>query len=394
MKRAVIVSAVRTIAGSFGGSLSGLGAPDLGAAIVKAAVERAGITGEDVDELVFGCGWQAGLGPNVARIAAIKGGLPHKVPAYTINIRCASSMQAVIQAVRSIAMGDADVVIAGGTESASNVPYLIPQARWGARMWDFPVYDGLHKDGFKCALAGMFMGDTAELLVDKYNISREEQDTFAIESHQKAVKAVQEGKFKEEILPLEIKQKKEMVTVDTEEIPRANVSLEKMGKLPAVFKKDGGSVTAGNSCALSDCASAMVIMSEEKAKALGLTPLAVIRGYAAAGVDPKYMGIGPVAAIPLALQKAGLKLEDIELIELNEAFAAQYLACEREMKFDRNKVNIFGGAIALGHPVGATGTKLITTNIYSLKDQGKTLGMTSACVGGGQGLAIVVERLS
>ncbi|HAP32470.1 MAG TPA: acetyl-CoA C-acyltransferase [Firmicutes bacterium] len=394
MGKAVIVSAVRTISGSFGGSLSSLSAPDLGAIIVKAAVERAGISGDDVDELIFGCGWQAGLGPNVARIAAVKGGLPHKVPAYTINIRCASSLQAVIQAVRSITMGDADVVIAGGTESASNVPYLIPQARWGARMWDFTVNDGLHKDGFKCSLAGMFMGDTAELLADKYNISRDEQDTFALESHQKAVKAVAEGKFKDEIFPLEVADKKTVKLVDKEEIPRADASLEKMLKLPAVFKKDGGTVTAGNSCALSDCASAMVIMSEEKAKALGLVPLAVIRGYAAAGVDPKYMGIGPVAAIPLALQKAGLKLNDIELIELNEAFAAQYLACEREMKFNRDIVNVHGGAIALGHPVGATGTKLMTTNLYALKDRGKTLGLTSACVGGGQGLAVIIERLS
>ena len=394
MRNAVIVSAVRTIAGSFGGSLSSLSAADLGAAIVKGAVERAGISGEDVDELVFGCGWQAGIGPNIARISAVRGGLPHKVPAYTINIRCASSLQAIIQAVRSIATGDADVVIAGGTESASNVPYLIPQARWGARMWDFPVNDGLHKDGFKCALAGMFMGDTAELLVDKYGISREEQDSFAIESHQKAAKAVAEGKFKEEILPLEVKEKKSVVVVDTEEIPRADASLEKMLKLPAVFKKDGGTVTAGNSCALSDCASAMVIMSEEKAKALGLTPLALIRGYGVAGVDPKYMGIGPVAAIPLALQRTGLKLEDIDLIELNEAFAAQYLACEREMKFNREIVNVHGGAIALGHPVGATGTKLVTTNLYALKDRGKTLGLTSACVGGGQGLAVIIERLS
>ncbi len=293
-----------------------------------------------------------------------------------------------------VASGDADVVIVGGVESASNVPYIIPHARWGARMWDFPVYDGLHMDGFKCMLAGMFMGDTAEILAEKYNISRAEQDQFALESHQKAAKAVQEGRFKEEVLPIEVKQKRQMVTIEEEEIPRANASLEALGKLPPVFKKDGGTVTAGNACALCDCASAMVIMSEEKAKALGLTPLAKVRGSAAAGVNPREMGIGPVAAIPKALQKAGLKLEDIELIELNEAFAAQYLACERELKFDRDKVNIFGGAIALGHPVGATGTKLITTNIYALKAMDKTLGLISACVGGGQGLAVIVERLS
>ncbi|MDO9535917.1 MAG: thiolase family protein [Bacillota bacterium] len=389
-----MVSMGRTIGGSFGGSLSGLSASDLGAAVVAEVVKRAGISGEEVDQLVFGCGWQAGVGPNVARILSVRGGLPVGVPAYTINIRCASSLQAVIEACRSILCGDSDVVVAGGTESGSNVPYLMTQARWGARMWDFPAYDGLHKDGFMCALAGMLMGNTAELLVEKYSISREEQDTFAMDSHRKAAKAAAEGKFKDEIVPIEVKKKKEMVTVDQEEIPRADASVEKMGKLPAVFKKDGGTVTAGNSCALCDAASALVIMSEEKAKSLGLTPLAKIRGYAAAGVDPKYMGIGPAAAIPPALKKAGLTLEDIDLIELNEAFAAQYIACEREMKFDRDKVNVHGGAIALGHPVGATGTKLITTNLNTLKQYDKTFGLISACVGGGQGLAVVIERLS
>jgi acetyl-CoA C-acetyltransferase len=393
MKNPVIVSAVRTIAGSFGGSFKSQSAADLGAAVVAEVVKRAGISPEDVDQLVFGSGWQAGLGPNIARICAIRGGLPHKVPAYTVNIRCASSLQAIIDGCRSIMCGDNDVIIAGGTESGSNVPFLIPQARWGARMWDFPVYDGLHMDGFKCALAGMFMGNTAELLAEKYNISRQEQDEFALWSHQKAVKAVAEDKFRDEIVSIEVKQKKKTVVVDQEEIPRAEASLEKMLKLPAVFQKDG-TVTAGNSCALCDCASAVVIMSEEKAKSLGVTPIARIRGYAEAGVDPKYMGIGPVAAIPKALERAGLKLEDIDLIELNEAFAAQYIACERELKFDRDKINVHGGAIALGHPVGATGTKLVTTNLNTLKQYDKTLGMTSMCVGGGQGLAVVVERLN
>jgi acetyl-CoA C-acetyltransferase len=247
MGKPVIVSAVRTIGGRFGGGLSSLSASELGAAVVGEVIKRAGISGEDVDQLVFGCGWQAGIGPNVARIAAVKGGLPVKVPAYTINIRCASSLQAVIEACRSIICGDSDVVIAGGTESSSNVPYLIPQARWGARMWDFTVYDGLHKDGFMCMLAGMFMGNTAELLAEKYGISREEQDRFAMESHLKAAKAAQEGRFKDETLPIEVKEKKKTVVVDQEEIPRPDVSLEAMAKLPPVFKKDGGTVTAGNS---------------------------------------------------------------------------------------------------------------------------------------------------
>ncbi len=393
MGRPVIVSAVRTIGGRYGGGLSSLKAPELGAAVVKEAVSRAGISGEEVDELIFGCGWQAGLGPNVARMVTVNSGLPVKVPAYTVNIRCASSMQAVIQAARSIICGDSEVVVAGGTESASNVPYILDKARWGARMGDMVAYDALHKDGFMCPLAGMLMGATAELLAEKYNIGREEQDRFSLESHQKAVKAVNEGRFKEEVLPVEVIQKKKTLVVDQEEIPRADASLEAMTRLRPVFKKEG-TVTAGNSCALCDNGSAMVIMSENKARALGLTPMAVIRGYAAAGVDPKYMGIGPVEAIPKALGMAGLTLDEIELIELNEAFAVQYLSVEREMKWDRDKVNVHGGAIALGHPVGATGTKILTTLLYALKTYNKTLGLVSACVGGGQGLAIIVERLN
>ena len=393
MRKPVVVSVVRTIAGRYGGSLSSFSAPELGAKVVEEVIKRAGISGEEVDELIFGCGWQAGIGPNVARQATVLGGLPVDVPAYTINMRCASSLQAAILGARSILSGDSDTVVVGGTESASNVPYILDKARWGARMGDMTAYDGLHKDGFMCSLAGMLMGGTAELLAEKYDIGREEQDSFALESHQKAAKAVEEGKFNDEILPLEVAEKKQTITVDQEELPRADASMEKMAKLPPVFKKDG-TVTAGNSCALSDNASAMVIMSEEKAKELGLTPLAAIRGYAAGGVDPRYMGIGPIKAVPLALEKAKLSLDDIDLIELNEAFAVQYLAVEREMKWDRDKVNVHGGAIALGHPVGATGTKLITTLLNAMKIYDKDLGLVSACVGGGQGVALVFERIN
>ena len=393
MGKPVIVSAVRTIGGRFGGKLASLGAPEMGATVVNEAVKRAGIPGEEVDELIFGCGWQAGIGPNVARIAAVKGGLPIEVPAFTVNIRCASSLRAAALGATAIKSGDADVLVVGGTESASNVPYVLTDARWGHRMGDKTTYDVLHKDGFMCSLAEMLMGATAEILVDKYNVSREEQNAFALESHQKAVKAMEEGKFKDEVLPLEVKVGKQMEVAGEEEIPRANVSMEKMGKLPPVFKKDG-TVTAGNSCALSDAASAMVVMSDEKAKALGVKPMAAIRSYAVAGVDPKIMGIGPVAAIPIALKKAGMTLDDIDLIELNEAFAAQYIACERELDFDRSKVNVHGGAIALGHPVGATGTKIMTTLLYALQAHDKNIGLVSLCVGGGQGVAMIVERLS
>ncbi|MBA1335708.1 MAG: Thiolase family protein [Firmicutes bacterium] len=392
MKKPVIVSAVRTAGGSFGGKLAGLETSELGALVVNEAVKRAAISPEVVDELIFGCGWQAGLGPNVARISSVRGGLPHTTTAYTVNIRCGSSLKAAAIGASTILSGDADVLVVGGAESSSNVPYILKDARWGHRMGDKQVYDSLHKDGFMCQLAGMLMGSTAELLADKYQISREEQDAYALESHQKAVKAMEEGKFKEEVLPVEVKVGKATEVFAEEEIPRNNVSLEKMAKLPPVFKRDG-TVTAGNSCALCDAAAAMVMMSDEKAGELGVKPMAVIRSYATAGVDPKYMGIGPVEAVPMALKKAGMTLEDIDLIELNEAFAVQYLAVEREMKWDRSKVNVHGGAIALGHPVGATGAKILTTLLYALKTYDKQVGLVSLCVGGGQGVAMIVERV-
>lgn len=392
MKKPVIVSAVRTAGGSYGGKLAGLETSGLGALVVNEAVKRAAISPEIVDELIFGCGWQAGLGPNVARISSVRGGLPHTTTAYTVNIRCGSSLKAAAIGASTILSGDADVLVVGGAESSSNVPYILKDARWGHRMGDKQVYDSLHKDGFMCQLAGMLMGSTAELLADKYQISREEQDAYAAESHQKAVKAVEEGKFKEEVLPVEVKVGKTTEIYADEEIPRKNISPEKMAKLPPVFKKDG-TVTAGNSCALCDAAAAMVVMSDEKAGELGVKPMAVIRSYATAGVDPKYMGIGPVEAVPMALKKAGMTLDDIDLIELNEAFAVQYLAVEREMKWDRSKVNVHGGAIALGHPVGATGAKILTTLLYALKTYDKQVGLVSLCIGGGQGVAMIVERV-
>jgi acetyl-CoA C-acetyltransferase len=367
-------------------------APEMGAAVVKEALSRASLSGDEVDEVIFGCGWQAGIGPNVARVVTVKSGLPVKVPAFTVNIRCASSLRAVALAAQAVKSGDAEVVVAGGTESTSNVPYVLPEARWGQRMGDKTVVDVLHKDGFTCPLAGMLMGATAEVLVDKYQISRQEQDQFALESHQKAVAAVDKGYFKDETLPLEVRAGKKTTIFGDEEIPRKDTSLEVLGSLAPVFKKEG-TVTAGNSCAMSDAASAVVIMSAQKAKALGINPMAAIRSYSYTGVEPTVMGIGPVEAIPLALARAGLKLGDIELIELNEAFAAQVIAVEREVKWDRSRVNVHGGAIALGHPVGATGAKILTTLLYALRTHDKRLGLASLCVGGGQGVAVVVERL-
>jgi acetyl-CoA C-acetyltransferase len=390
----VIASAVRTAGGRFGGSFKRVSAVDLGALVLQEAVRRGGIEPSQVDEVVFGTGWQAGLGPNIGRLATVKGGLPHEVPAFTVNKRCGSSLRAVSLAVQMIKAGDAEVVLAGGAENTTQVPYIAEGARWGIRMGDSKLVDIMHRDGFLCPLAGHLMGMTAETLVEKYNISRDEQDTFAAESQNKAVAAAKEGKFKEEILPVEVPIKKGQTEMfDTEEIPREGISVEKLAKLPPVFKKDG-TVTAGNSCALCDAAAAVLVMKSEKASDLGVKPLAKIVSYAHAGVDPAIMGIGPVPAVNKALERAGLELKDLDIIELNEAFAAQIIAVERELKWDRSKVNIHGGAIALGHPVGATGAKILTTLIYALRTADKKLGLASMCIGGGQGVAVIIERLS
>jgi acetyl-CoA C-acetyltransferase len=394
MSDIVIASAVRTAGGSFGGSFKNVSAVELGALILQEAVRRGGIEPNQVDEVVFGTGWQAGLGPNIGRLVTVKGGLPHEVPAFTVNKRCGSSLRAVSLAAQMIKAGDAEVILAGGAENTSQVPYIAAGARWGNRMGDSKLVDIMHQDGFMCPLAGHLMGMTAETLVEKYSISREEQDAFAAESQNKAVAAVNEGKFKEEILPVEVPLKKRETEIfEKEEIPREGITVEKLAKLPPVFKKDG-SVTAGNSCALCDAAAAVLVMKSEKASELRVKPLAKIVSYAHSGVDPAVMGIGPVPAVNKALEKAGLKLKDIDIIELNEAFAAQILAVERELKWDRAKVNVHGGAIALGHPVGATGAKILTTLLYALKTHDKTLGLASMCIGGGQGVALIVERLS
>lgn len=394
MSKSVLAGAVRTAGGRFGGSFKEVSAVDLGALVVKEAVRRAGVPPQQVDEVVFGTGWQAGLGPNIGRLAAVKGGLPVEVPAFTVNKRCGSSLRSVSLAAQLIKAGDAQVVVVGGAENSSQVPYIAQGARWGNRMGDGRLVDILHRDGFLCPLAGHLMGMTAETLVGKYGISREDQDAFAAESQQKAVTAIQQGLFKEEILPVEVPAGRGKTEIFAkEEIPREGVTAEKLAKLPPVFKKDG-TVTAGNSCALCDAASAVVVMSGDKASELGVTPMAKIVSYAHAGVDPAVMGIGPVPAVGKALAKAGLTLGDIDLIELNEAFAAQILAVEKELEWDRDRVNVHGGAIALGHPVGATGVKILTTLLHALKTRDKTLGMVSLCIGGGQGVAIIVERLN
>ena len=393
MRGVVIASAVRTAGGKFGGAFSKVSAVDLGARVLERAVGLAGIDPGQVDEVVFGTGWQAGIGPNVGRLAAVRGKLPYEVPAFTVNKRCGSSLKALTLAAQMIKAGDADIVLAGGAENSSQVPYIVEGARWGNRMGDGKLVDILHRDGFLCPLAGQLMGNTAETLAEKYAISRQEQDAFAAESQDKAVRAIREGKFKEEIVPVEVSGSPSQAGMfDTDEIPREGVTAEKLAKLPPVFKKDG-TVTAGNSCALCDAGAAVLVMSEEKATQLKIKPLARIVSYAHAGVDPKIMGIGPVPAIKKSLERAGLRLDDIDLIELNEAFAAQVLAVERELRWDRSKVNVHGGAIALGHPVGATGAKILTTLVHALRDREKKLGLVGLCIGGGQGIAVVLERL-
>jgi len=393
MREVVILGAARTAGGKFGGSLKKLTAPEFGAFAVRAAIERSGISADVVDQSVIGNAWQAGIGPNPARITAVKAGVPVEAPAVTINVRCGSSIQALIFGAQAIKAGDVDTVVVGGTESTNQVPYALPKARFGYRMGKGAILDLMHQDGFLCPLGGGLMGELTEDIVSEMGITREEQDAFAADCHNKAETAVKEGKFKDEIVPVEIKGRKGKVDVfEDEEIYREGMTAESLVKLAPVFRKDG-TITAGNACALCDAAAAQVIMEKEKAASLGLEPTARLRGYSFVGVDPKRFGLSPVKAIPAALEHAGVSLEDIDLIELNEAFAAQYIGCERELKLDRNKVNVNGGAIALGHPVAATGSKILTTLLYAMKDRDATLGLVSLCIGGGNGVAVVVERV-
>jgi acetyl-CoA C-acetyltransferase len=394
MKEVVILGAGRTAGGKFGGSLAPLTAPEFGAVVVQETIRRSGITPEDIDQTIFANAWQAGVGPNPARITAVKGGVPKEAPAVSINVRCGSSIQALIFGVQAIKAEDVDTVLVGGTESTSQIPYALPKARFGYRMGQGEMLDLMHKDGFMCPLGGGLMGELTDALAKEFEISREEQDQFAADSHNKTEAAVKAGKFDSEIVPVDVPGRKGQVnTFKDEEIFREGVTAESLAKLRPVFNKDG-TITAGNACALCDAAAAQILMDRQKAKAMGLAPLALVRGYSFIGYEPKRFGVAPVIAIPAALKKAGLELSDIDLIELNEAFAAQYLACERELNLDRSKVNVNGGAIALGHPVAATGSKILTTLLYALQDRDAQFGLVSTCIGGGNGVALVIERLS
>ncbi len=388
---AVIVAAVRTAIGSFNGSLKNISAPDLGAAVIKDALKQAGVQPDQVDEIIMGNVLQAGLGQNPARQAAIKAGIPESASSMTINKVCGSGLKAVHLAAQAIIAGDAEVVVAGGMENMSQAPYLLKNARDGFKMGDQKLVDSMISDGLWCAFNDYHMGVTAENLCSRYDIGRGEQDEFAASSQEKAAKAIEEGKFKDEIVPIEIPQRKgDPVVFDTDEYPKKGTSAEKLGGLRPAFKKDG-SVTAGNASGINDGAAALVVMSKAKAEELGLKPLVVIRANASAGVDPSVMGIGPVDAVKKALNKAGMTMEDMELIEANEAFAAQSLAVDRELNFNKEILNVNGGAIALGHPIGASGARILVTLIHEMQRRQAKKGLATLCIGGGQGVATVVE---
>ncbi|MCD4865493.1 acetyl-CoA C-acetyltransferase [Pseudomonas sp. PLB05] len=392
MQDVVIVAATRTAVGSFQGSLANVPAVELGATVIRALLEQTGVAPAAVDEVILGQVLTAGAGQNPARQAAVKAGLPHEVPALTLNKVCGSGLKAVQLAVQAIRCGDAEIVVAGGMENMSLAPYVLPKVRTGLRLGHAELVDTMLSDGLWDAFNDYHMGQTAENLVQKYGISREAQDAFAARSQQRAAAAVESGRFREEITPVAIPQRKgEPLLFDTDEGIRADTTAEGLARLRPAFTKDG-SVTAGNASSLNDGAAAVLVMSAAKAAALGLTPLAHIAAYASAGVDPAIMGIGPVSATRKTLEKAGWRLADLDLIEANEAFAAQALAVGQELGWDDDKVNVNGGAIALGHPIGASGCRVLVTLLHELRRRDGRRGLATLCIGGGQGVALAVER--
>ncbi len=394
MKDVVIATAVRTPIGNFGGVLKKLTAFDLGVIVTKEAMKGAKLKPDQIDEVIFANARPAGVGPNLARQIAYFSDIPQEIPSFTVNKACGSGVKALILAYQAIVLGEADIVIAGGTESMSNVPYLLDKARFGGyRLGHGVLVDAMYKDGYLCPLSNLIMGETAENLVDMYDISRQEQDEFALMSQQRAVAAIKEGRFKDEIVPVEAPQdRKTTITVDTDEHPRENVSLEKLARLKPAFRENG-TVTAGNSSGITDGAAAAVVTSAEMAEKLKLKSMARITGYAVAGVDPKIMGMGPVPATRKLLEKTGMKLEDFELLEFNEAFAAQTIAVDRVLHLNRDILNVNGGAIALGHPTGCTGVRIVTTLLHEMERRKLKKGLASLCVSGGLGLSMSFERI-
>ena len=392
MREVVIASAARTPMGSFGGTLKGTPTRTLGAIAIKEAINRAGIKPEMVEEVIMGCVLQGGLGQNVARQMTLDAGLPIEVPALTINKVCGSGLRAVALAAQMIKAGDADIIVAGGAENMSATAYAAPATRWGARMGNTQMIDMMVNDGLTDAFHGYHMGITAENVCDQWGLTREELDEFAVISQNRAEAAIKAGKFKDEIVPVEIPQKKgEPVIFDTDVFPKFGTTIDKVAKLRPAFKKDG-MVTAGNASGINDAGCALVVMSKEKAEELGITPLCTIKSYASAGVDPSIMGVGPTPSSQKALEKAGLTIADIDLVEANEAFAAQSLAVRKDLGLDPEKTNVNGGAIALGHPVGASGARILISLIYEMQKRDSKYGLATLCIGGGMGTALIVER--
>lgn len=392
MQAVYILSAVRTPIGKFGGSLASLTAADMGVIAAKAAIERAGVRPQQVEESIFGNARQAGGGPNPARQISVRSGVPHEVPAFTVNKACASGMKAIALAYQAITLGDSSCILAGGTESMSRLPYYLDGARWGYRLGNQELVDGMYRDGFFCPLAQMVMGETAELLAGQYKISRDEQDEFALTSQTRAARAIASGRLDAEITPVTIEGKKGTSTFARDEHPFPDSSLEKLAKLPAVFSKSG-TITAGNSSGITDGAAAMVVASEYFVKQNNLKPLARIAAVTSAGVDPRTMGIGPVPALQKLQDKHNLRLHEFGLIELNEAFAAQVLACDRALNFNRDRLNVNGGAIALGHPIGCTGTRITVTLLHEMLKRNTKRGVATLCVSGGMGMALALENV-
>jgi acetyl-CoA C-acetyltransferase len=390
MRNVFILGAVRTAIGKFGGSLRDFSAPDLGVVAARVALERAGIAAEEVEEVIFGHARQAGNGPNPARQIAVRTGAPAAVPAYTVNKACASGMKAIVLGYQEIVLGHADVVLVGGTEAMSRIPYFVEGARWGARLGHQTLVDGMYLDGFLCPLAKMIMGETAELLAEQYHIPREEQDAYACLSQQRAQQAIESGRFADEIVPITVKEKKGERLFAVDEHPRFDTTPKALAKLAPVFSKTG-TITAGNSSGITDAAAALVLVSEDRARRSDRKPLARIVEYAAAGVDPRVMGLGPVPAVQKLLKRTRRQLEDYALVELNEAFAAQVLACDRELHFDRERLNVNGGAIALGHPIGCTGARITVTLLHEMQKRRAPRGLATLCVSGGMGMALELE---
>ncbi|MEO5618861.1 MAG: thiolase family protein [Candidatus Eisenbacteria bacterium] len=392
MSRVLLAGGVRTPIGNFGGALSASSAAELGGFAARAALERSGVPASAVDEAIVGHARQAGNGPNLARQVVRRAGLPDAVHAFTIHKACASGMQAIVSGAQSVRLGDAHVVLAAGTEHMSSIPFLAPDVRWGKKLGDEPLIDAMFRDGYLCPLCNQLMGETSETLASDYRISREEQDRYALASNQRAARAWEEGRFAREVVAVTLGEGKRAVTVERDEHIRADATIEEMGKLRPVFRKDG-SITAGNASAITDGAAAIVVLSEEAATRHGVKPQAALLGAVSVGVEPERMGIGPVSAVRKLLDRHGIALDAIDVIELNEAFASQVLACDRELKFDRERLNVNGGGIALGHPTGCSGTRIVVTLLNELERVKGRYGLATLCVSGGMGMAVLVERV-